>query len=164
MTDQDLQNLFYLVHDKSHIMPPGIVSPVVDDLVKKFRAPIEASVYRGLCAEDVVLLNKMIAEGTMFLTWPCCLSFSESKPMARSFARSYGTNAVMRVTATRRSPPEGLNVHGILCKHANEDESDMVAAALEEKEWIFSRPRVLPISRKVDKDGFVVYNVNLITL
>ncbi len=53
MTDQQIQDLFYLVHDKSHIMRPGTVSPAVRDLVQELREPQTTTLYRGLPKEDV---------------------------------------------------------------------------------------------------------------
>lgn len=168
MTDQQIQDLFYLVHDKSHIMQPGTVSPVIDALVKSFRTPQSVTLYRGLCKEDVAFLDDMISKGTMFSTWSGCLSFSETKGVARRFARAYKTNSIMRVVCHRvKQPPEGLDVHGSLSRFVNrEDESemDMLALTQQEKEWIFTRPRVIPITRKVEKDGLVVYSVSLVTL
>lgn len=168
MTDQQIQNLFYLVHEKSHIMKPGTVSPVVADLVDTCRHTVLVTLYRGISKEDKAFLDDIIARGDMFRTWPCCLSFSEDKNVARSFASGYGTKAIMRVfSANSDHPPKGLNVCGQLAEHVNrhdESEMDMLRAAREEKEWIFNQPRVMITKHKTEKDGLEVYNVTMITL
>ncbi|QIQ61928.1 hypothetical protein bering_62 [Salmonella phage bering] len=168
MTDQQIQNLFYLVHDKSHVMRPGTVSPTIRDLVKDLRVPQTTSLYRGLPREDVARLESMLERGDMFQTWDSCLSFSEFKHVAKKFARAYGTNAVLRVCFNHRKQlPEGLNVFGSLDKFVNkqdESEMDMLVLASIEKEWIFCQPRVMPVSRKIQVDGTTVFTVSLVTL
>lgn len=168
MKEDDIQNLFYLVHDKSHIMRPGSVTPAIQSLVESSREPQKNTLYRGMCKEDVALLGSMFDQGVMFKTWPSCLSFSESKRIAAKFAKSYGTNSVLRICSNRtKRLPEGLNVYGSLEKVINrqdESEMDILEMASEEKEWIFCQPRVIPVSRKVRADGMVLYTVSLVTL
>ncbi len=168
MTDQQIQDLFYLVHDKSHIMRPGTVSPAIRGLVQELREPQMTTLYRGLPKEDVARLEMMFERGDMFQTWDSCLSFSELKHVAKQFSKSYGTRAVARICYKHRNGlPEGLNVFGSLEKFVNKDdesEMDMLDLASMEKEWIFCQPRVFPVSRKMTTDGTMVFTVSLITL
>lgn len=168
MTDQQIQDLFYLVHDKSHIMRPGTVSSSARDLIEDLREPQTTTLYRGLPKEDVARLELMFERGDMFQTWDSCLSFSELKRVANRFSEAYGTKAVARIYFNHRKQlPEGLNVFGSLEKFVNKDdesEMDMLKLASIEKEWIFCQPRVIPVSRKMATDGTMVFTVSLVTL
>ncbi|ECB2088340.1 hypothetical protein EVH07_12570 [Salmonella enterica subsp. enterica serovar Newport] len=171
MTDQQIQTLFYLVHDKSHILQPGTVSPEVTDLINAHRTPQTVTLWRGLCHHDVVLLDDMFFHShSMFKTWPSALSMTESKPYAKRFSHAYKTKALLRVLCHRiktTERPLGLNVVESLSANIDnkdEGEVDMLELARIEQEWIFSRPRVAPVSHIVSKDGYSVYTVNLITL
>ena len=171
MTDQQIQTLFYLVHDKSHILQPGTVSPEVADLINALRTPQTVTLWRGLCHHDVVLLDDMFFHTrSAFRTWPSALSMTESKSYAKKFSHGYKTKALLRVLCHRTKTTErplGLNVVEALAANINtkdEGEVDMLALARIEQEWIFNRPRVAPVSHIVNKDGYSVYTVNLITL
>ncbi|QIO03067.1 RNA polymerase ADP-ribosylase [Salmonella phage barely] len=170
MTDQQIQDLFYLVHDKSHIMQPGTVSPEVADLINALRTRQTVTLWRGLCKEDVVFLDSMFNARDAFRTWSCALSMTESKSYAKKFSHGYKTKALLRVLCHRTKTTErplGLNVVEALVANINtkdEGEVDMLALARIEQEWIFNRPRVAPVSHIVNKDGYSVYTVNLITL
>lgn len=170
MTDQQIQDLFYLVHDKSHIMQPGTVSPEAADLINALRTRQAVTLWRGLCKEDVVFLDSMSNARDAFRTWPCALSMTESKSYAKRFSHVYKTMALLRVLCHRTKTTErplGLNVVEALAANIDvndEGEVDMLALARIEQEWIFNRPRVIPVSRTVNKDGYVVYTVSLVTL
>lgn len=168
MNDQNIQDLFYLVHDKSHIIKPGTVSPEVESLIKTFRTPQTKTLYRGLCNQDVEFLDSMVTEGAAFKTFPGCLSFSEDGVIALKFAAGYKTDAILRVDCHEvENPPLGLDVCGALSKYVNRNDSgemEMLELAQEESEWIFVRPRIFAFTKKKYPGGLTAYNAEIVTL
>lgn len=167
MTDLEVQNLFSLVHDKGHVLVPGSVTPSIDQLIKNHRTPQTKTLYRGLCKEDVAVLDSMFNEAVMFSTWSGCLSFTELHSYAIHFSHQYHTKAILCVAQHTKYQPLGLDVVSCLRREIRKDdeaEADMLVLAEKEREWIFAQPRILPRSRKIDAAGYVVYSVSLVTL
>jgi len=167
MTNEQVQNLFYLIHDKSHILPPGKTGHNGDILfTPDTLARPEVALYRGLSEEDVSFLEGMVTDRAMFSTYPGYLSFSENFHVAKSFARGYKTRNLLHIIKPRLEAPEGINVPVLLEPHINhndEEEIFMLKSAKQEREWIFRKPRVV-IKRVDTRDGYRIWKATLVTV
>lgn len=167
MTNDQIQNLFYLIHDKSHILPPGKTGRSGDILFTPDTLTcLGVALYRGLAEEDVSFLEAMLSERAMFSTYPGYLSFSENLRVAKSFARGYKTRNLLQIIKPRTKAPEGINIPSLLepeINQADPEEIFILKSAEQEREWIFRKPRI--IIKRVDlRDGYRIWKATLVTL
>lgn len=142
--------LYYLVHDKNHVLQPGVRNMTLDKLiVSRCKKPL----YRGLSRYELKLLTgKPVGS---LVTAPTYWSASESRSVAKSFATQYKTNVVVKFTNAKAfclwtwgvKELENLKYTN-LTEYESSDGDFLNESYKEESEWIlgFNTFRVMSVS------------------
>jgi len=130
--------LYYLMHDKGHVVKPGRHIPVLDRKITS-RAPIP--LYRGLSShEHELLFGKAVGD---IVTAPTYWSVSEHITVAKTFAESYRTKRVVQFNRAKAFCLWQWGVDGLdqlkatdPKSYSSQDGDYLKKSYQEEAEWI----------------------------
>ena len=131
--------LYYLLHDKGHVVKPGRHIPVLDRKITS-RAPM--ALYRGLSSHEhaLLLLGKVVGD---IITAPTYWSVSEHRGIAKTFAESYRTKRVVQFNKAKAFCLWQWGIDGLDSLKAtdpeayNREDGDFLKETYqEEAEWI----------------------------
>ena len=163
-TQSELEDLGLLQHDKAHAGDAnGRRIAGLEKALTKFPSTSHAPLWRGMSKfKDDVSVGKI-------LTLRNYTSFSEHRPIAEQFAKSYKTNVLMKLL----HPAKGFNYGQWLVDDALEwkekdpqyyhdiDGDFQVEGAKDEAEWIFPQASSFSVEEISEENGFKILVVKL---
>lgn len=156
-SDEEIADLSYLIHDKGHVGGHAATVPALEKALRTRGETCRVPLYRGL-PKDLGTQGRFSLDGYS--------SFTERQDVAVRFARSYGSDIVLRL-----EDGSGFNYHSwledLLEKQRMDDPKGydaadgdfMLKSVREESEWILPRNSRFTVTGREERGEITVVTV-----